>query len=59
MSCRNKEYVDILLDNGYTKSEIRDMTSREIKEQALDIIDTSDMHPNESWDEFVEHENFE
>ena len=57
--CKNKEYVNVLLDNGYTKSEIRDMSTKEIKDLALDIMDTSDMHPNESCDEFVEHENFE
>ena len=49
----------VLLENGYTEEDLEEMTSDEIISEAEDIEDTSDMHPNESWDEFMEHENFD
>lgn len=58
-NCANKKYIDVLINNGYTRGEIEDMAPSEIKRQALDIEDTSDMHPNETLEEFLEHENFE
>lgn len=52
-------YKQVLLNSGYSKNDLKEMTYDEIRETAEDIEDTSDMHPNESYEEFAEHENFD
>lgn len=48
-----------LLDKyGYDEEELDEMSDEDIKKAIDDIEDTSWAHPNENWDEFVEHENF-
>ena len=48
-----------LLDAGYTDEELDDMSDSELEDALDDVTDTSGMHPNESFEEFVEHENFD
>ncbi len=51
-----KEYIEKLIKEKYSDVlKIKDYKIREIKEFFEDIMDTSDMHPNESCDEYMEN----
>lgn len=53
-----KEYIEKLIKEKYSDVlKIKDYKIREIKEFFEDIMDTSDMHPNESCDEYMENTN--
>jgi len=47
-----------LINYGYSKADIAEMSADEIREEAEELEDTSWAHPNESWKDFCEHENF-
>lgn len=55
-----KELIEILLDKGFMdKSELKEMSKSELKEMLSEYEDTSSFHPNETYEEFMEHEDFE
>ena len=54
---------ELLLDeliNVYNQDpeELAEMSLDELQSLYNDITDTSDMHPNETFEEFMEHENY-
>jgi nicotinate (nicotinamide) nucleotide adenylyltransferase len=53
------EVKKTLAEYGYTDEELEDMSDNELNDALDDVTDTSAMHPNESYEEFVEHENFD
>ena len=52
------ELVEALLELGVDEDELKDMDIDELEIMYDDITDTSSMHPNETFDEFMEHEDF-
>lgn len=55
---RRKDYCDALLEYGFEPRELRGMSLEELKNEYESVTDTSGMHPNESFDDFIEHEDF-
>jgi len=41
------------------EAELKKMSKAELQERYDDITDTSDWHPNETDDEFFDHEDFD
>lgn len=55
-------YIKKMTKKQYDNIKKIDFTKKDLKEvQDLvdDIYDTSDWHPNETYEEFMEHENFD
>lgn len=57
MSKRN-ELIDALIELGENKEELEGMETEDIECMYDDMTDTSWAHPNETFDEFMEHEEF-
>ena len=57
MSKRN-ELIDALVELGENKEELEDMETEDLECMYEDMTDTSWAHPNETFDEFMEHEEF-
>ena len=49
---------ELVNDYGYEKSELRYMSDGEVRSLCEDATDTSWAHPNETFEEFMEHEDF-
>ncbi len=49
---------ELVNDFGYEKSELKYMSNGEVKSLYEDCTDTSILHPNETFEEFMEHEDF-
>ena len=45
--------------NNIKKVNFAEEDLKEVQDEINDVFDTSDFHPNEPYDEFVEHENFD
>ena len=57
--CDNTEAMrEYLSEHGFEQEELDEMTEEEMQNEIDEIEDTSAMHPNESFDEFMEHEDF-
>ena len=53
------ELKEILIeDYHFDKAELKGLSKAELLERYEEVSDTSDMHPNESYDEFMEHEDY-
>lgn len=48
---------EYLFEHGFEQEELDEMTEDEMQNEIDEIEDTSAMHPNESFDEFMEHED--
>lgn len=55
------DYINALKEHGWQNEdfEAQEYTTNELKNILEDIEDASDMHPNETDEEFFEHENFD
>lgn len=53
-----KELIEALVEIGEDRDELKKMSKDELESMYEDYNDTSSMHPNESYEEFMEHEDF-
>lgn len=53
------ELIEELVSYGEDRDDLKELSYSELKALYNDITDTSSMHPNETYDEFMEHEDFE
>ena len=55
-----KELIEYLVENYHEeKTELEKMKKEDLKELFNEYEDTSSMHPNETYEEYMEHENFD
>ena len=60
-----KEKIDYIIEetkkqnSNISKVNFGKTELEELEKEIDDVLDTSDMHPNENYGEFMEHENFE
>lgn len=53
-----KELISELVKLGEDEEDLKEMSKKELEELYDDICDTSDLHPNETYEEFMEHEDY-
>lgn len=53
-----KQLKGKLMNLGYSKEDLEDLDKEDLEVLYDNITDTSDFHPNESYEEFMEHEDF-
>jgi hypothetical protein len=57
---KKEEIIEILVDDYHEDlKELKNMKKDELMEMLENYRDTSDFHPNESFEDFMEHENME
>lgn len=57
---KKREIIEVLVDNYHEDSkELKEMKKDELLEMLENYEDTSLLHPNESIEEFMDHEDME
>ena len=57
---KKSEIIEILSEEwGFPEEELKPISVEELKDLLDEITDTSVLHPNESLEDFMEHENFD